>query len=148
MMTTTDRDATTIAPLDHDTAMRLAATEYERVGALLRSLEPDEWTRPTECEGWDVHALASHVVGEVESLASLPEFISLGFRAWRRPEVYVDAMTAVQVADRRSCTAAELLARYNRAVPKAMRTRTRLPKPLRVMRRPCACDRARDGHDP
>jgi hypothetical protein len=47
--------------------------------------------------------------------------------------VYVDGMTAVQVADRKSCTAAELLARYDRAVPKAMRTRTRLPKPLRAM---------------
>jgi uncharacterized protein (TIGR03083 family) len=133
MITTTERDVATIAPLDHDTAMRLAETEYERVATLLHSLEPDDWTRPTECEGWDVRTMVSHVVGMVESLASPREFVSLGFRAWRRPEVYVDGMTAVQVADRRSCTPVELMARYDRALPKAMRTRTRLPKPLRAM---------------
>ena len=109
MTTMTERDVTAIAPLDHDAAMRLAATEYERVGALLRSLEPSDWTRATECEGWDVHAMASHIVGMVESLASPREFISLGYRAWRRPEVYVDGMTAVQVDDRRSCPPAELI---------------------------------------
>jgi hypothetical protein len=47
--------------------------------------------------------------------------------------VYVDGMTAVQVDDRRSCTPAELIERYDRAVPKAMRTRKRLPKPLRAL---------------
>src|SRR4051812_34976959 len=133
MTTMTERDVTAIAPLDHDAAMQLAATEYERVGALLRSLEPGDWTRATECEGWDVRAMASHIVGMVESLASPREFVSLGYRAWRRPELYVDGMTAVQVDDRRSCPPAELMARYDRAVPKAMRTRTRLPKPLRAL---------------
>ncbi len=133
MMTTTERDVTTIAPLDHGTAMPLAATEYDRVGALLHSLESSDWVRPTECEGWDVRALASHIVGMVESLASPREFVTLGYRAWRRPEVYVDAMTAVQVADRRTCTPDELLARYDRALPKAMRLRTQLPNVLRAM---------------
>ncbi len=133
MTTMTERDVTAIAPLDHDAAMRLAATEYERVGALLRSLEPSDWTRATECEGWDVRAMASHIVGMVESLASPREFVLLGYRAWRRPEVYVDGMTAVQVDDRRACPPAELMARYDRAVPKAMRTRKRLPKPLRAL---------------
>jgi uncharacterized protein (TIGR03083 family) len=133
MTTMTERDVTAITPLDHDAAMRLAATEYERVGALLQSLEPSDWTRATECDGWDVRTMASHIVGMVEALASPREFVSVGFRAWRRPEIYVDGMTAVQVDDRRSCTAAELLARYERAVPKAMRTRTSLPKPLRAL---------------
>src|SRR5437588_7814887 len=108
----TERSVTSIALLDHDAAMRLAAMEYERVGALLRSLGPNDWTRSTECEGWDVRAMASHIVGMAESLASPREFVSLGFRAWRRPEVYVDGMTAVQVDDRRACRPAELLARY------------------------------------
>jgi uncharacterized protein (TIGR03083 family) len=133
MTTMTERDVTAIAPLDHDLAMHLAATEYERVGALFRALAPSDWTQETECEGWDVRTMASHIVGMVESLASPREFVSLGFRAWRRPEVYVDGMTAVQVDDRRSCTPAELMARYDRAVPKAMRTRTRLPRPLRAL---------------
>jgi uncharacterized protein (TIGR03083 family) len=133
MTTMTERDVTAIPPLDHDAAMRLAGTEYERVGAFLHSLDASDWMRPTECEGWDVRAMASHLVGMVESLASPREFVSLGYRAWRRPEVYVDGMTAVQVGDRRSCTPAELMARYDRAVPKAMRTRKRLPKPLRAL---------------
>jgi hypothetical protein len=31
------------AALDHDVAMRLAAGEYDRFLALLRSLRPDDW---------------------------------------------------------------------------------------------------------
>jgi uncharacterized protein (TIGR03083 family) len=132
-MTTLDIDATTIDALDHQTAMRLAATEYDRMGALLHGLDPEQWSQDTDCAGWDVRTLASHVVGMVESLASLQEFVSLGYRAWRRPEVFVNGMTAVQVADRRACAPGELLARYDAAVPKAMRTRTRLPGPLRKL---------------
>ena len=34
--------------LDRAAAMRLAATEYQRVLDLLRALEPNDWTKPTD----------------------------------------------------------------------------------------------------
>ncbi|MFP5371880.1 MAG: maleylpyruvate isomerase N-terminal domain-containing protein, partial [Actinomycetes bacterium] len=45
--------------LDRDTAFRLAATEYERFLAVLRDLDPADWSRPTECPAWDVRAMAA-----------------------------------------------------------------------------------------
>ncbi len=44
------------AALDRPTAMRLAATEYERVVTLLRSLPPEAWHARTACPDWDVRA--------------------------------------------------------------------------------------------
>lgn len=124
-MTTLERDTSTIAPLDHATAMRLASTEYERVLALLRSFDADDWAKPTDCEGWDVRTLASHVVGMAESLQSLPGFIWFSSRVARRRGDFVDQMTRLQVEERRGCSGPELIARYERAISGALKTRSR-----------------------
>jgi len=60
-----------VAAISHDQAMRLAATEYQRFLDLLRSLEPEDWTKPTDCPGWDVRAMAAHLLGMVEMAGSL-----------------------------------------------------------------------------
>lgn len=52
--------------LPRQVAMRLAATEYQRFADLLRALRPADWTRPTDCPGWDVRAVAAHALGMVE----------------------------------------------------------------------------------
>ncbi|MFI6083971.1 maleylpyruvate isomerase family mycothiol-dependent enzyme [Streptomyces sp. NPDC051217] len=31
---------------------------------LLRSLDPDDWTAPTVCPGWDVHDIAGHILND------------------------------------------------------------------------------------
>jgi hypothetical protein len=41
-------------------AADFCATEQARLVALLRSLTPDEWSRPTDCPPWDVRAMAGH----------------------------------------------------------------------------------------
>ena len=61
--------------LDRATALRLAATEYERYLDLLRSLARDDWSRPTDCPAWDVRAMASHNLGMAEMAGSLPEMV-------------------------------------------------------------------------
>lgn len=35
---------------------------------LLRSLSPDEWERPTRCEGWRVADVAAHIVGTLSDI--------------------------------------------------------------------------------
>ena len=58
-MTMTMQTSEPRAPvLPRDVAMRLAAAEYERFADMLRALRPGDWTRPTECPGWDVRAMA------------------------------------------------------------------------------------------
>ena len=57
--------------LPRDIAMRLAATEYQRVAAAVAALSDDDWTRPTDCPAWTVHELVAHVVG-MAAMASSP----------------------------------------------------------------------------
>ena len=45
------------APLGHQEAMILAATEFDRMAAQLQALSPCDWAQPTVCELWDVRAM-------------------------------------------------------------------------------------------
>lgn len=61
-MTTATIDERVLRPrLDHKTAMRLAAAEYQRFGDLLRPLSPDDWAKPSPCPPWDIRDLAAPV---------------------------------------------------------------------------------------
>ena len=68
---TSARTAARTAALDRRTALQLAAGEYDRFVGLLRSLAPEDWTRSTDCPGWDVRAMAGHVLGRAEMVASV-----------------------------------------------------------------------------
>jgi uncharacterized protein (TIGR03083 family) len=46
------------------------APEREALLATLRSLTPEQWALPTECEAWDVRGIALHVLGDDLSLLS------------------------------------------------------------------------------
>jgi uncharacterized protein (TIGR03086 family) len=46
--------------MDAFEALSSANAEFE---ARLRLVRPSDWTRPTPCDAWDVHALVNHVVG-------------------------------------------------------------------------------------
>jgi len=66
--------------LDHASAKRLAAGEYNRFIGQLRELAPGDWARPTACLAWDIHAMACHVLGMAE-LAASPVEQARQFRA-------------------------------------------------------------------
>lgn len=117
--------------LDRDVAMRLADTEYDRVAALLDRLTPDQWAAPTDCPGWDVRAMAGHMVGMARMAASLRETLRQQLAAKRRvkrdggPDI--DALTALQVEEHASLSTDEIVAEMRRLGPKAVRGRRRLP---------------------
>ena len=71
IMTAVNEPRTPVLP--REAAMRLAAAEYQRFADLLRALRPGDWTRPTDCPGWDVRAMAAHTLGMVEMAASIRE---------------------------------------------------------------------------
>lgn len=145
-MNTTAIRVQDIAPLSRPEAMRLAADELDRFLDLLRSLAPDEWRRPTECEPWDVRAMATHVLGATESHSSIRE-TAHQMRAYRgaKDGPMIDAMTALQIRDRVDLTTDEVIARFERAAPRSVRSRRRMPGLLR--RLPMKVDRPfdRDG---
>jgi uncharacterized protein (TIGR03083 family) len=111
--------------------MQLAAHEYERFLAELRELSPDDWSRPTVCPAWDVHAMVCHVVGMAEFAASLPEQLRQMRAARKAGGLFIDALTAVQVEKHRARLPAVLVARLAEVAPRAAKGRRRTPALVR-----------------
>ncbi|MGY1848191.1 maleylpyruvate isomerase family mycothiol-dependent enzyme [Blastococcus sp. SYSU DS1021] len=115
------------AALDRDTAYRLAATEYERIVALLRQLDADDWSRPTDCPGWDVRAMAAHVLGMAEMAASVRE-MARQQRLAGKAGGGIDALTAVQVRAHADLDGPAVVAALEVTAPRALRGRRRLSR--------------------
>ncbi len=126
--------------MDHGTWMALAATEYDRLTALLRGLAPDEWRRPTECTGWDVHAMVSHLVGAAEATASIREFLRQSRLAkpltGSEGRTLVDGMNDVQIRERVDASPEELIDALAEAGRRGVSSRSRIPAPIRALRVP------------
>jgi uncharacterized protein (TIGR03083 family) len=127
MATTNARTAARPPALDNDTALGLAATEYDRFAALLRGLDPQDWARPTDCPDWDVRAMAGHVLGMAEMVASTRQFVAQNVAA-ARAGGGIDALTALQVRGRERLSPAELVDRLRVVTPRAVRGRRRLSR--------------------
>lgn len=116
-------------------AMRLAATEYQRVVHALSTLTPDDWSRPTDCTDWDVRQLASHVVG-MAAMATSPlenrrqARLAAAVHATRGGPM-IDSLTAVQVRERAGRSPAQVVAEARRVAPRAARGRRLAPSFVR-----------------
>jgi uncharacterized protein (TIGR03083 family) len=116
--------------------MRLGATEYERLLDVLRSLEPQDWLRMTDCTLWDVRAMVAHLLANMDQNASIREMAHQIGTAKKRARVsgspMVDELTALQIAERASLSPDALLSRIEGTAPRAVMGRQKVP---RVMRR-------------
>ena len=126
-MTITAPSRPRIPALPRGTAMRLAATEYQRFADTLRSLGPGDWATPTECPGWDVRAMAAHALGMVEMAASIRETNRQLKLARSRGGLFIDALTALPVEERAEMTPGQITARFAAQSPGAARARRRTP---------------------
>jgi len=138
MTNSTVSDVSTITRIGHKEAMAIAAVENAKFGAMLRSLDDLDWSLPTDCELWDVRALAAHVVGAAAAQASPREF----FRQKRLGKPIVaeiggqywwDGMNQLQVRDREQLTHPELLAEWEVISVKAVKARVGLPRPIAAL---------------
>ncbi len=77
MMTVTKTD--TIPAITRHEMQGLATTEYARFVDHLRLLQPEDWSKPTDCSMWDVRAMAGHSLGMMNDFTS--------FRAFMKEEV-------------------------------------------------------------
>jgi uncharacterized protein (TIGR03083 family) len=133
-MNTTTTLISDIHPIDRTEAYGLAAEENNRMLALLTALSGDDWTQPTDCVGWDVRALAGHVLGGAEGFSSFGNVVHL-MRAAKKEAgdgSFVDGMTAVQVRERAELSTQELVERMAKAGPRSARFRSRMPAPFRA----------------
>lgn len=124
--------------LSYDGWMAAAAEEYRRLDVLLRELGPDDWTRPTDCDEWDVRAMVAHLVGAAEANASVKELLRQAWvgRGMRRHGDLVDKINAAQVAERAGRTPAELVDDLASAGSRGVRARSRIPALLLAVRLP------------
>lgn len=120
--------------LDHETAMRLAATEYERFVELLRRLEPADWERPTNCPPWDVRAMAAHVLGMAEFVASMREMtrqtVKFVVRARSEHVSPLDAQTGLQVDEHADWSPERITEALAAIGPKAIAGRRRMARSM------------------
>lgn len=139
-MTMTAPATARTAALPREVAMRLAATEYTRFVDLLRALGPADWTRPTDCTGWDVRDIAAHTLGMVELAASLREQIRQNRAAARRQAErggpMIDALTGLQVQERATMMPQQIIDRLVVRAPRATAGRRRIPAFVRRRRLP------------
>jgi uncharacterized protein (TIGR03083 family) len=117
--------------LARSVAMRLAAEEYQRFIDVLAALSRDDWRKPTECPAWDVRAMAAHALGMAEMAASIREQMRQVKSATKRGGSFIDALTSLQVEERRDMTPAQILARFQQVAPKASRGRRLTPGLIR-----------------
>jgi uncharacterized protein (TIGR03083 family) len=131
--------------LDRRTTMRLAATEYDRFLAALRRLAPADWTRATACPGWDVRAMATHVLGMADLAASPFESRRQMREAAKRGGMFVDALTGLQVEERADLDPPHIVAQFAKSGPRAAKGRRRIPG---LMRRRTMPPAQTDGIEP
>ena len=121
--------------LDRVTASRLAETEYERFLDQLRSLDPEDWACATECPGWDVRAMAGHVLGMAEMVTSVRETARQN-RLAGKAGGGIDALTGLQVREHADLDGEALVARLAATAPRAVRGRRRMSRLVGRMRLP------------
>jgi uncharacterized protein (TIGR03083 family) len=137
--TTTTAAAAGIPAIGHDEAMRIAQVEYDRMLDAMRELGDADWRAPTANTEWDVRSMMLHMLGSADAAASLREMARQLYRGKRLfdeigGEHWVDGMNEIQIRDRATLSNAELVDRYAAVIPKAVRARTRVPRPLAALR--------------
>src|SRR5215212_2842441 len=125
--------------IERPTAMRLAQTEHQRVTDAVDALQPEDWTRPTDCTAWDVRQLVAHIAGQANLFSTPLELARQmrGAKARERPgQEGVDALTAFQVEERQHLGSEALRAELHRVGPRGAKGRRRIPGFLRRKRLP------------
>ncbi|HEY6480771.1 MAG TPA: maleylpyruvate isomerase family mycothiol-dependent enzyme [Streptosporangiaceae bacterium] len=121
--------------LDRAVAMTAAATEYARVEELLDGLTAGQWGLPTDCSGWDVRAMAGHVLGMTQMIATVPELarqqVAAQKGANKTGAAMIDALTALQVAKNAELSPAEVVTAMRAVSPRAARRRRKMPAVIR-----------------
>jgi uncharacterized protein (TIGR03083 family) len=138
MTTMNPIEITAITAIDHREAMELQAAEFDRALALLRSLDPQQWSIQTDCPDWDVRRMWLHVLGATEAGASMRENahqMRLARQRRKQFDVTLEAgLSGVQVEERDDLGPHELIDRLERVAPKAVKARARTPRLVRAVK--------------
>ncbi len=131
---TTPIDLRGLPPFTRNEAADLGRVEYLRFADALASLEPADWGRDTDCDGWTVRDLAGHLCGAVMTATAIRSQIAEQKRVKNRVkqsgENEVDAMTAIQIAKVSALSPGEIVERIRSLAGDATAGRKRPPTPI------------------
>ena len=124
--------------IERPEAKVLAGEEFVRFAAVVGALSDEEWTRPTDCDAWDVRQVALHVLGSGDAQASFPQFVHQlrrGVPLNREIDSHhwVDGMNELQIRERSHLSNDELVAQLTTVGPKAVKGRWGTPLPARYL---------------
>lgn len=125
--------------IGHAEAMALTAIENDRLFAQLRDLTDDQWRAATDCTRWTVRDIAVHLIASAQAQAGPVEFARqviagrplterIGGAHW------VDGLNEAQLRARTGWSASALPGLWERHSAAALRSRRRMPAPVRALR--------------
>jgi uncharacterized protein (TIGR03083 family) len=128
----------TAARIQRPEARVLAEEEFTRFAELMESLTDDEWSRPTDCTGWDVRKMALHVLGSADAQASVRQFLhqlrrGMPLNKEIESHHWVDGLNELQIRERSNLSNDELVAELAAVGPRAVAGRWRTPPPMRYL---------------
>jgi uncharacterized protein (TIGR03083 family) len=135
-MPDTELAAATIRAMTRDEGAAASSADLSATLALLRQLGDDDWSRPTDCPGWNVADVVAHMVGQYQELArffTMVRRLRLGHRTYP-DRSRLDAHNQQQVDDLTGLAPAELVEAMERFGPRGIRGRRRIPGFVRRMR--------------
>jgi uncharacterized protein (TIGR03083 family) len=111
--------------------MALAATEYDRLLDAVDRLQPDDWTKQTDNDLWDVKAMLGHVLGTLEGNASPDEAmrqrVAAAQAATQTGGYFIDALTDLHVREHAGLSPSEVAEGLHKMAPQALAGRTHTP---------------------
>jgi uncharacterized protein (TIGR03083 family) len=124
-----------VRALDRGIAMTCAATEYDRVGTLFEGITASQWRLATDCPGWDVRAVAGHMLGMAQMIATVPELARQQMAAQKGAKKagaeMIDVLTALQIAKNAGLAPAGMVTAMQAIGPRAARRRRTMPAFIR-----------------
>lgn len=131
----TVQEARHIPYVTADEAHALLETALERLLALLETLQPEDWTKPTACTLWNVRDMVAHQAGGYASGVGYGEMVRQYSTLPKKGDLPEDAINALQLRERKDKTPTELIAELRRVGPIATQKwayQFRLIKPIGI----------------
>ncbi len=128
-------DATSIPYVTADEAFGLLQTELKRFLALLDTLEPDDWVKPTACTLWNVRDMVAHQAGGYASGAGYRQMIHQYTARPQKGQLIEDAINHRQLHERAGKSPVDLVNELRQVGPVAAQKwayKFRLIKPVAV----------------
>lgn len=118
-----------------DEAHALLETALERFVALVETLGPEDWNRPTACTAWNVRDMVAHQAGGYASGTGYREMVRQYATLPKAGQLPEDAINDLQLRERAGRSPAELMAELRRVGPIAIHKwarHFRLIKPIAI----------------